>query len=498
MSAPRSPSGESVSLRAAAPSAALIAIIAATLLLRLIVGGSMHLTEDEAYYRLWSFSPALGYEDHPPMIAWWIWLGRHLAGDTPLGVRLLPTLASAATGLVAFDLARLSGAGARLASRAGILFNAMLLVLAGGFLAVPDAPACLFWVLTLDAALRARRAKALAWWSAAGLAAGLACLSKYSALFIAPGMILWLASDREGRLALRTPGPWLAALIAAAVFALNIAWNAEHQWLTFAKQFGRVAAHDFQPRYLVELVAGQILLSNPIVAILALSAAFKRPRKVGLVLRPFVLMGAPFAAYLVVHSLHDRVQAHWPVPLYPLVALFAAAGAEALKGRAAWLARIAVPTGFVLAAALLAMLLAPGRWFGRYDAAVPVRGWGAFSARLEGVRRFSGAAWIGTSSYGLAAELAGERALTAPVIQIAERERWRDLAAAPKPDMSRPGLIVDLTRRVNPTALKVCFNSVKPLGTFTRGDPGEVGKPYAVFAVSGPRVDILAGGCAGA
>jgi hypothetical protein len=64
--------------------------------------------------------------------------------------------------------------------------------------------------------------------------------------------------------------------------------------------------------------------------------------------------------------------------------------------------------------------------------------------------------------------------------------------------MSRPGLIVDLTRRVNLTALKVCFNSVKPLGTFTRGDPGEVGKPYAVFAVSGPRVDILAGGCAGA
>ena len=31
-------------------------------------------------------------------------------------------------------------------------------------------------------------------------------------------------------------------LIAAAIFGLNVVWNAEHHWVTFVKQFGRVAA----------------------------------------------------------------------------------------------------------------------------------------------------------------------------------------------------------------------------------------------------------------
>ncbi|MEJ0064063.1 MAG: hypothetical protein WDM85_00515 [Caulobacteraceae bacterium] len=41
--------------------------------------------------------PAFGYFDHPPMIAWQTWLGRHIAGDSPFGVRLNPTLETAGT-----------------------------------------------------------------------------------------------------------------------------------------------------------------------------------------------------------------------------------------------------------------------------------------------------------------------------------------------------------------------------------------------------------------
>src|SRR5215469_14923868 len=105
MSAHRSRSGEG-----ATPPAGLIGVILAVLILRLIVAGLTHLTEDEAYYRLWSMAPALGYYDHPPMIAWWIWLGRRLAGDTPLGIRLLPIVAGVVTSLIVFDMARLAGA----------------------------------------------------------------------------------------------------------------------------------------------------------------------------------------------------------------------------------------------------------------------------------------------------------------------------------------------------------------------------------------------------
>ncbi|HEY2483120.1 MAG TPA: glycosyltransferase family 39 protein, partial [Caulobacteraceae bacterium] len=398
MSAPRSPSGEG---RFGAP-AALLVVVGATLVLRLIAGGLTHLTEDEAYYRLWSFSPALGYYDHPPMIAWWIWLGRTIAGDNPLGVRLGPILATAATSFLVFDAVRLAGAGRAVAAQAGIWFNATLLVLAWGFLAVPDAPASLFWTLAVWCALKAWRGPALRWWAAAGAAAGLASLSKYSALFIAPGMLLWLAASPEGRRRLRTPGPWLAAAIAGALFGLNLAWNADHGWLTLLKQFGRVTPHGFAPRYLVELAAGQVLLLTPLIALFALAAPLVR-RRSAVDLTPFAAIGAPFAAYLLLHSLHDRVQAHWPAPLYPLIAICAAVSAARLSDRAAWrrVALAAPVVGFALGGAALAVLMMPGGALGRYDLALPVRGWAPFSARIERLRGAAGADWVGTTSYGL-------------------------------------------------------------------------------------------------
>jgi len=473
-------------------------VVAITLVLRLIVGGRIHLSEDEAYYRLWSMAPALGYYDHPPMIAWWIWLGRKILGDSPLGVRLVPILASAATSLLIFDAARLAGAGRATAARSAIWFNATLLVLAGGFLAVPDAAASLFWTLAVWCAVKAGRGPALAWWAAAGVAAGLATLSKYSALFIAPGMLLWLAASAEGRQRLRSPGPWLAAAIAGALFGLNVAWNADHGWLTFAKQFGRVSPHEFAPRYLIELALGQILLLSPVIALFAVASAFARFRQPSSVdLLPFAAVGAPFAVYLLIHSLHDRVQAHWPAPLYPLIAICAATTAERLSDQARWrrLAQAAPAVGFALGAAALAVLAMPGGTFGRYDLALPVRGWPAFAARIESLRAAAGATWVGTTSYGLAAELAGEPAIKAPVAQIAERERWRDLGAGPRPDTGGAGLVIDLARRIDPTTLAACFAKVTPLGTLTRGDPGEPGKTYAAFAVGAARRDVLATGC---
>ena len=62
----------------------MIAVVTVLLAARIGFAGAIHLTEDEAYYRLWAKAPALGYFDHPPMIAWWIWAGVHGVGDTPL------------------------------------------------------------------------------------------------------------------------------------------------------------------------------------------------------------------------------------------------------------------------------------------------------------------------------------------------------------------------------------------------------------------------------
>ncbi|HLY80760.1 MAG TPA: glycosyltransferase family 39 protein, partial [Caulobacteraceae bacterium] len=98
--------------------AVFAAVLLGATIVRLAAAALIPLTEDEAYYRLWSMRPAFGYFDHPPMIAWWVWLGRQIAGDTPLGVRLVPVLGTALTTWLTYDVARQAELGERTALRA--------------------------------------------------------------------------------------------------------------------------------------------------------------------------------------------------------------------------------------------------------------------------------------------------------------------------------------------------------------------------------------------
>ncbi len=469
----------------------MLGIVAAILAIRLVVAANLHLSEDEAYYRLWSMSPALGYYDHPPMIAWWIAVGRAVVGDTAVGVRLLPALSSAVTSLLVFDMARLAGANARSAERAALWFNAALLVAAGGFLAVPDAPAALFWCLCLWCLLRAG-SNGVGWWVGAGAAAGLATLSKYSALFLGPGVLAWLASSPAGRRRLLSPGPWLALAIASAFFGLNVGWNAGHHWLTFSKQFGRVAAHRFSFRYLPELLLTQALLLNPVLVAFLVRWRPSLDRGAEL----FLASSLPFAAYLALHSLHDRVQAHWPAPLYPAAAILEAMAASRLESGVWRGLRTAAPALTAVAVAVLGVLAAlpPATFAQLPDLFLPLRGWSRFAGRLAVLRNDETAGWLGTSSYGLASELADEH-IASPILQISERDRWRGLNTLAPADLSRPGVIVDLPRRLDETRLKACFGEVRSLGLLPRGAIGERPKLYAVYRVSTPRRDVARRGC---
>ena len=90
-------------------------VTAGAAVIRLVIGGSTPLFPDETYYWEWSRRLATGYFDHPPMIAWLIRGGTTIAGDTALGVRLLPILAGLVAGLVVMHGARrLGGSGAAL------------------------------------------------------------------------------------------------------------------------------------------------------------------------------------------------------------------------------------------------------------------------------------------------------------------------------------------------------------------------------------------------
>src|ERR1043165_3272616 len=123
---------------ARSPHRALLLLAFGLTALRLVAAGAIHLTEDEAYYRLWAQHLQAGYLDHPPMIAWWIRLGQLCAGDTPFGVRLVSALAPGGATWLVGDLARRLGLAERTAARAALWYNATLTVGVGGLLATPD------------------------------------------------------------------------------------------------------------------------------------------------------------------------------------------------------------------------------------------------------------------------------------------------------------------------------------------------------------------------
>ncbi len=468
---------------------------------RLVAAGSIHLTEDESYYRLWAMHPQLGYLDHPPMIAWWIAAGETIFGDTPLGVRLVPSFAAGLTTWLIADLARRLGAKPHTAFRAALWYNATLTVCLGGMLAIPDAPASLFWIITLWSLARFWDSKNAAWWLAAGAAAGLAVMSKYSALFLAPGVLLWLMLVPAGREELRKPGPWIAAGVAGLIFSPNVIWNAQNHWLTFTKQFGRVAPHGIGLGHLAEFLGDQILVFTPLMAIYATIGVWQgwreraEPGAVRLILP--VATSAPFAFYLLIHSLHDRVQGHWPAPLFGALAISAAMVAERFgktpRGRV--LRAMAPAAGYLIGAAAFAVMALPTPTFlGPLDPTKPLRGWPQFARDVEAQRVRTGARWVGTNSYGMFAQLNDEHATSAPLLELIERDRY--WAADPgRPDFTQPGLVVDLSRRLTPHDIARCFTQVDFVGEILRGGGLSHDQHYSTYLVSGPRRDVWITGC---
>lgn len=246
---------------------AVLLLILGTALLRIGFAGSTGLGVDESYMVAAGRSLSLGYFDHPPA-AWWLsWAAAHLAGtEIPVVVRL-PFIALFA--LSTWLTARL---GTLIGGPVTGFWAAVLLNLSPVFgittatWVLPDGPldcALLAAALCLLHALPARGQAATAWWAAAGVCAGLAMFSKYSAALTILGAGGFLLVSPHHRHWLLRPQPYLAALLALLVFAPVLAWNAGHHWASFAFQGERATGLRFHPLAPFATWAGEALFVLP-------------------------------------------------------------------------------------------------------------------------------------------------------------------------------------------------------------------------------------------
>src|SRR3977135_87206 len=224
---------------------AILALVA----LRLVAAAWTPLTFDEAYYWMWSKHLAFGYYDHPPAVAGVIRLGTMIAGDTEHGVRLVSILLALPMSWAVYRSASILFGGQRVAATATILLNVTLMAAVGTLIVTPDAPllvASSFVLFFLAKLLETGRG---AWWLAVGAAVGTALLSKYTALFFGPAILIWLVAVPKLRRWLLSPWLYLGGLVALLVFSPVIVWNADPHWVSFIKQIGRARIEDFRPAF---------------------------------------------------------------------------------------------------------------------------------------------------------------------------------------------------------------------------------------------------------
>lgn len=464
--------------------------------LKLWSAANAHFVEDEAYYRLWGLFPAPGYLDHPPMIAWWIWLGQQMFGDTVLSVRLMVVLSSVLgsaflwrTAFVLFD--------ARTAGWSVLFLNASILVGVGGILATPDAPSVFFWGLSLWALAELVHSKNPTWWLAVGLFAGLGLVSKYSVLFLGAGIVLWLLWVPEARRWFGAWQLWAGGLIAVACVSPVLYWNHLYDWASFAKQFGRAGGGAWTTKYVFEFFGSVLGLMNPLLTLPALVGGVvlgrrALSRQAGPAL--LVLTVLPFLVYLTYHSLHARVQANWPAPLFPTFALMAAVVVADLTRSVFWKRLGVVGVALGIAIAVLVQIHAVYPLTGslaRKDPTFQLRGWPELGFKLRRIAVDTGAAYVLTGGYGLNGQLDYLLKDDLSVVQFNERLRY---VMAPDPDpelFAGTGLYVAEARRDRSAVLRERYDSVVLLATLPRQVLGVTLEDIVVYELIGRKAGPL-------
>ncbi len=476
--------------------------VVALVALRLVGAAWTPLTFDEAYYWMWSKHLAFGYYDHPPGVAVVIRLGTLIAGDTELGVRLVSILLALPMSFAVYRTAAILFGGQRVAATATILLNVTLMAAVGTLIVTPDSPLLVASSLVLLFLAKVLETGRGAWWLAVGAAVGVALLSKYTALFFGPAILIWLVSVPKLRRWLISPWPYLGGVAALAIFSPVILWNADHHWVSFIKQIGRSRIEDFKPLFIGELIPTQIAFATPLVFILGAMGLYALFRRDGGALAARALINAIFwtvVLYFIWHSLHARVEANWFAPVYPAFAIAAAVAANLTRWERRgqrvvdFCLRWASPVG-ILMFALLIVQANTGALSGfRRDATVRSVGvgWPALAAGIEAVRVRTGAACVLAPDYGTTSWLAFYLPKGTCVVQPTQRIRWVNM---PEPDpalLSGKLLYVDEARPAVQPYLKDRFARVERVAELKRMRGPLTIETYGLDLLEGAKSAVL-------
>ncbi|HTD37859.1 MAG TPA: glycosyltransferase family 39 protein [Candidatus Limnocylindrales bacterium] len=411
-------------------------IVAFVTLMRGFAAWKLPLTGDEAYYWEWAKHLALGYADHPPMVAYLIW-PLDWATANPLFVRLGFLICGVVAALAAAGTAkRITGD-----ERAGMV-TALAMTLApmlsvGFVLATPDGPLMAGWALCLYLTVRASQTHARRDYVLLGAAIAFALLSKMFAWALVAGIVAWsLAPNRR---ALWREGLGLSFAIAFVLYVPFLVWNAQHQWISFV--FTLSQRHVAKPSWYrpFSYLAANAGAYSPGLWIAAL-IVLVRPRN-----SLIAWTATPLSALLVLLNFHEQIELHWFFG--PYVSLAVGMGIAFVnlshRTRVLWATAGAVPSAVLIPFLFLAAAF-PGQLYSQFLATgSSLRNSGPFEIftywpLAQDVKRLADAndAVVVTDGYGFSSQMDFEAGIPPVVIGYAqqgqEARHWYDAAMRPK------------------------------------------------------------------
>jgi Dolichyl-phosphate-mannose-protein mannosyltransferase len=207
----------------------ILLIAAAAFGVEMAVSGRYGYVRDELYFLAAGHHLAFGYVDQPPLTPLLARVTAAATGNTLVGFRILPGLALAALVILTAAMSRVLGAG-----RTGQLLAALAVATCAEYLGAmheltTTTPDLVFWALTLLLVLRLLASQDPRWWVAIGGCVGVGSEAKWNIFFLVAALGAGFAGTGARHL-LRSRYLLLGALLAVALAAPDLIWQAAHGW----------------------------------------------------------------------------------------------------------------------------------------------------------------------------------------------------------------------------------------------------------------------------
>jgi hypothetical protein len=444
------------------------AAFATLLLLRLWLSAMAPPVGDEAYYWMWGQKLGWSYLDHPPLHAWllgamsvfgwnvfalraltWVTLGgtlwifwlwaRRLKPEDP-GAWWWPSAALYLATPLFFIMTWLA-------------FHDHLLI----FLSLASAHAFLLFAERWEA-----DRKGIGWLYTGALLLGLAVLTKYNAVLLGIGVAVFLIGHRPARSAWRSPHLYLAALLAVALQAPVIWWNATEGFASvnfhLSERWGRPLAQLHPVNALIFLVLTLIYIGPFIFP--AIARMLRQPLEHEFADRARVLALSVLAVStlpLLALSLFVEVAFYWNIVAFLLLMPLASGWMQRR-----WLLLAHLIYGLVLAAlSTVNFTIVPV--FRNDWTTESMYGWPGVAARVEALEGEHDVGFVAAGRYTTAAQL-GFAMHEPNVIALADRHDQYDFWFDPGAHLGENALVVS-DPRIKTGQIEPYFDTLKLLET---------------------------------